>query len=507
MRLQLFFALFLSAPSIAQIPDAGPNFETPWPGSISLDGHVQGANGVEWFSADGNGASEDMLQRFRSGFGTESIAVLHTSGGVTLGWPGDMVRIGAQWWAVDVGQRRLYTLDPNTGLCSLIGTNPYSSTYSSVNSLAYDAAGDRLFGVDTAKKQLLKFNRTTGQVSTVGGATLTGYALVRSLAFDSSTGKLYAADASTNWLLEIDPNTGAVTPQIVLTPDPTQRTEELEFFDGRLLAVRGKLSAGILVEGQLARVDRATGTFEPIGGTMLDCSPHALVPISLPDPIQWSLVSGPGTADFADAGALDTVVEFSEAGIYELELAVLTSSGTLRDSVTVVADGCPFDPLEILPANCSSNGTSFCFGDGSGAACPCANPGGAEGGCRNSTGVGARLSNHGGSGVSADDTLFVVDRLPPGKSGLVFMGSQTVAGGVGVAFKDGLRCVGGQQKRFPVQTADATGTFHQSNAATLSNDLITVGSTWNFQAWYRDDASTCGKQSNFSNALALTFQP
>ena len=507
MIFRTLIALSCAHVAAAQLPDAGADLQAPWPGAVQLQGSVLGASTLEWFSADGHTAREDMLVRYVDGVGTSAVGTLRTSTGTALGWPADIVEIAGQWWGVDVGLRRLYTLDRATAVCTLVGSSAFSSQYASVNSLAYDAAGDRLFAIDTAKKQLLRFNRSTGQVSTVGVNSLAGYPLIRSLAFDDKSGVLLAADSSTNWLLAVDPNNGAVTPLVVLAPDASQRVEELEFFGGELYASRAQISNGVLVSGQLARVDRATGQYESVGGVLLDCSPHALRIESVPERVSWSLVQGPGSASFADPSALDTSVTFSAAGVYQLELSVTTTQGVSSDTLLVVADGCPWDPLEIDPSRCHSNGTPFCFGDGSGTACPCGNAGSSDAGCRNSTGVGARLVNVGGTSASLDDAWLVVEHLPLGKSGLVFMGSSTKNAGAGVAFKDGLRCVAGQQKRFPVQSSGSAGTFQQGELIARSAGLIGSGSTWYFQAWYRDDASVCGKQSNFSSGLAITFQP
>jgi uncharacterized protein YjiK len=62
----------------------------------------------------------------------------------------------------------------------------------------------------------------------------------------------------------------------------------------------------------------------------------------LPDPpntvtTNWSQVSGPGTATFADASAVDTTTSFSAPGTYQLRLTADDSALTTSDDVSVVA--------------------------------------------------------------------------------------------------------------------------------------------------------------------------
>jgi hypothetical protein len=504
--LALSSALAPAALGVSQLPDAGPDQVRPWPGTVPLQGAVAGHSPLEWWTADGNNATEDHLVKSTPS-GPVSVGPLRTAGGTVLGWPGDLVPIGSELWGVDVGQRRLYRVDPSTGICTLAGSSPFSSLYTSVNSLAYDAPHDRLFAVDMAKKQLLLLDRSTGQVSTVGGTTLSGYPLVRSLAYDEANDRLLAHDNGSGWLLSISPATGAVTPLVVVQPDPEYRTEELEFHAGELVSMRGRLAGGILVAGQLARLDPTTGVLAHVGAELADCSPHSLRAISVPERVQWSLASGPGSASFADAGALDTTVTFSAAGVYQLDLTVYTSSGAVTDSVQITADGCPNDPLQILPGNCQDQGAPYCFGDGSATACPCGNASGADRGCRNSSGQGARLSNTGGTSVAADDALFSCTEMPANKTGLIYYGTQPKNGLAGAHFGDGLRCVAGTVRRFSKQSTGASGAFAQSQPVAASAGALSAGSTWYFQAWFRDDASVCGNQSNLSNGLAVTFQP
>lgn len=148
-------------------------------------------------------------------------------------------------------------------------------------------------------------------------------------------------------------------------------------------------------------------------------------------------------------------------------------------------------------------GTSFCFGDGSGAVCPCGNLGGPEEGCANSSGFGALLTSSGSNSATADDLVLTGSQLPPGVPALFFSGTSVIAGGA--LFGDGLRCAGGQLTRIEVAFADAGGLAATSPGIAASLGA-TPGTQSILQLWYRDPAGPCGVQFNLSNAIDLTWQ-
>jgi len=124
-------------------------------------------------------------------------------------------------------------------------------------------------------------------------------------------------------------------------------------------------------------------------------------------------------------------------------------------------------------------------------------------GVDNSTGSPAELSAGGSTSVAANNLVLLASPVPD-QPGLFFYGpDQTL-----VPFGDGFRCVGGIIGRLSV--VNATGNAMQFS---LDNTMppngwtvITAGSTWNFQAWYRDPAAQ-GTGFNHSNGLELTFVP
>ncbi len=74
---------------------------------------------------------------------------------------------------------------------------------------------------------------------------------------------------------------------------------------------------------------------------------------------------------------------------------------------------------------------------------------------------------------------------------------------------DGVRCVGGNVFRLGVTQADALGNSSFALDVTMPQvpaALITAGSTWNFQHFYRD-VQPMGSGLNFSDAVAVQFCP
>lgn len=149
-------------------------------------------------------------------------------------------------------------------------------------------------------------------------------------------------------------------------------------------------------------------------------------------------------------------------------------------------------------------GTPYCFGDGSGTACPCGNTGGTGEGCANSTTAGSTLTASGSLSITAGDLVLTGAGVGANVTGIFFSGTTQITGGNGNQFGDGLRCVGGPVVRFETVMADAGG------VATTTVDIparigATVGSTNTIQHWYRDTTGPCGNLFNFSHGLSVTW--
>ena len=152
-----------------------------------------------------------------------------------------------------------------------------------------------------------------------------------------------------------------------------------------------------------------------------------------------------------------------------------------------------------------NTGAGYCFGDGTGAACPCGANGGAGEGCANSTGAGATLTASGDASLSGDTLSFSVAGVAGARNGLLLRAANQVALPAG----DGILCAAGMSHRSQVQTTDGAGTdtFTDFNGNTFGA-VAFPGAATNFQFWYRDDAhGGCSSLFNFSNAWEVTYMP
>ena len=143
-------------------------------------------------------------------------------------------------------------------------------------------------------------------------------------------------------------------------------------------------------------------------------------------------------------------------------------------------------------------GSAYCFGDGSGAACPCGANGNPGEGCMTTSGTGARLTGTGEANLGSGTFTLTVSGAPANKPGLFFQGTNQLANPVG----DGILCSNMSVRRYTVNMTDGAGTAVQeglgANAA--------PGTSLNYQYWFRDPGNTCGGLFNFSNAWTVTWE-
>ncbi|MBL8858120.1 MAG: hypothetical protein JNL28_06445 [Planctomycetes bacterium] len=154
------------------------------------------------------------------------------------------------------------------------------------------------------------------------------------------------------------------------------------------------------------------------------------------------------------------------------------------------------------------NSGLFCFGDGTGTACPCGNNGLATHGCANSSGpAGAWLLMTGGTASTVNDTATIaVGVLPSGTFCLLFQGTVADAGSV---FSDGLLCATGTITRLTVKAATGTSAVFPSGAEpplSVAGGVPLNGGMRTYQVWYRDAATFCtAATSNLSNGLYINW--
>lgn len=158
----------------------------------------------------------------------------------------------------------------------------------------------------------------------------------------------------------------------------------------------------------------------------------------------------------------------------------------------------------FAPAN---NGNAFCFGDGTGQACPCGSIGAAGEGCANSTGSGATLTASGSASVSNDTFSLQVAGVPSHRPGLILRALTPINNGFGGVLGDGLLCIAGHSLRSQVQVTAAGGTtFSDFQGSPFGASQFAVGVETNYQFWYRDSGNTCTDSGfNFSNAWSVTW--
>jgi V8-like Glu-specific endopeptidase len=117
---------------------------------------------------------------------------------------------------------------------------------------------------------------------------------------------------------------------------------------------------------------------------------------------------------------------------------------------------------------------------------------------------GATISATGSASVLANDLVLQASGVLPNVNGLFFYGNLQANTPLG----NGTLCISGTNGLFrlqPVLNSGPTGTM--SKAVDLTNPphplgQVTVGSTWNYQLWFRQ-----GKTSDLTDALSVLFLP
>lgn len=167
--------------------------------------------------------------------------------------------------------------------------------------------------------------------------------------------------------------------------------------------------------------------------------------------------------------------------------------------------------LACCPLGHARSGTPYCFGDGSGTACPCANNGFAGHGCRNGKYVeGGLLTDTGLASVSSD-TLVLSGRFISGKARVV-SGTSQLAGGNGIPFGDGLRCVGGSLIYTKVHVPNGIGEVNFPTAGELPLSVLgfsSPGTVRHYQIVYLDKKLfyCTPKQDNGTNGMSIVWLP
>jgi hypothetical protein len=174
-----------------------------------------------------------------------------------------------------------------------------------------------------------------------------------------------------------------------------------------------------------------------------------------------------------------TSADLSAAGVGALTNAVrLRFTANDGNPASVVEAG--VDGLEIATVTCNPDGlgSNYCLAGA----------------------LGSQIFATGSASIAANNLVLHANSIPNNKNGIFIYGS----GQQQVPFGNGFLCVGPQVVRMsPPDNSGTTGELSIAvNYGTLSVPIL-AGSTWNFQAWFRDGTA----QWDLSNGLNLSFLP
>ncbi|MBK7876098.1 MAG: FG-GAP repeat protein [Planctomycetes bacterium] len=216
----------------------------------------------------------------------------------------------------------------------------------------------------------------------------------------------------------------------------------------------------------------------------------------------------PVAGSFADLSEL--VVGLVGSTPYHWRVRTLSDNPRFPRSPWISAAGNAITESKVGAS--SGSGTPFCFGDGSGTACPCGNASapGAGRGCNNSTGNAAKLDSSGIASLGADSVLLHAAQMT-GTTSLYFQGTGVSNGGAGAVLGDGLLCLDGTLIRLGTR-------FNTGNSSTFGFGVtqlvsirgqVTQPGVRRYQVWYRNaSAGFCPPSTfNLSNGLELVWGP
>jgi hypothetical protein len=127
----------------------------------------------------------------------------------------------------------------------------------------------------------------------------------------------------------------------------------------------------------------------------------------------------------------------------------------------------------------------------------------------NSSGSASTIDATGHASLSLNNLSLRTTGNPAGTIGLFYYGGNQAQ----VVFGDGFRCVGGATSRLPPPlVTDGSGAAERMLDFTqvpmsAGAGMLTAGSSWNFQFWFRDPSVAGGSGFNLSDGLNVAFCP
>jgi hypothetical protein len=215
-------------------------------------------------------------------------------------------------------------------------------------------------------------------------------------------------------------------------------------------------------------------------------------------------------------GGIPTMVGGAWPGGYVLgvthaiDTVTIAAGGTIAVNVAVGLSYCTLNGLQIhKELGPPSPLIAFCFGDGTGTACPCGNSGAIGNGCASSVNAaGGNLAGTGNASIT-NDTLSLNGSGMSNASALYFQGTTQIAGGLGGTFGDGLRCAGGAVIRLGTKTNVNGASSYPGGSTPISiRGNNAAGVTRHYQCWYRNAAAFCQPETyNLTNGGSVTWTP
>ncbi|MDZ4773475.1 MAG: hypothetical protein SGI72_10115 [Planctomycetota bacterium] len=200
---------------------------------------------------------------------------------------------------------------------------------------------------------------------------------------------------------------------------------------------------------------------------------------------------------------------FLPAGITRCSNAPFGWSATYNDYDSLVPTAAAPTPGAANPA--CDPGVGFCYGDGSGTACPCGNSSavGANEGCLAPFGFGAKLRASGTASLANDTMVLIGSQMPDGPV-LYFQGTTRQSAGAGIVFGDGLYCAGGTVTRLGLKfNSGGTSTLPGVGEPSISTQAsIATPGLRTYQGWYRSVAPFCTPATfNTTHGLEVQWVP
>jgi hypothetical protein len=188
----------------------------------------------------------------------------------------------------------------------------------------------------------------------------------------------------------------------------------------------------------------------------------------------------------------------------------IPAAGTITIVLTTVTSFATFNGVQVRKLPDPAIVIPSCFGDGTGATCPCGNNGLLGNGCANSfVPSGANLSAAGIASISTDTMTLSGSGMPPTSSVLYFQATSNTP--PGVVAGDGLNCLGGNVVRLGTkQNAGGASSYPGAGDPKISiKGMNAAGSLRHYAARYRDHTVLFCTPDTFNqtNAVSWTWVP